>query len=306
MSGNNDFSRNYIIITPCKNEEKNLPYLIESIKSQIIRPVAWVFIDDGSSDTTPLILKEASENNNWIRIIRMEEKNKRDLGLHLAKISKIAFDFAIEYCKKKKIEYNYLGNIDADLTIENTFYKNLIIEFEKDQNLGLASGGIRLTIGDKVVHVKGLPEDEPSGGDMLIRRKCFEDCGGIPQSYAYDTVLKAKARLNGWKTKRFEDNIATEARDVGNAESYSKGFFHMGKSSYYLNFHPVHIFARGILKSFRKPYYGGIIFIVGYLYSLVKRDRQIEDDNIKKYFWNKWKKVYKHRLSSRVIHEAIE
>ena len=306
MSGNNNLPRNYIIITPCKNEENNLPNLIESIMSQTIRPVLWIIVDDGSNDNTPLILKEASEKTNWMKIIRRDEYFKRDLGLHLADISRIAFDFAIEYCNTNRIEYNYLGNIDADLTLNNTFYENLMVEFENDPNLGIASGGIKLTIGDKIVYVRGLSENEPSGGDMLIRRECFEDCEGIPQSYAYDTVLKAKARLNEWKTKRFEENIATESRDVGNAEGYLKGYFHMGQSSYYLNLHPIHIFARGIMISLKRPYYGGFAYIAAYSYSLVKRDRQIEDDSIKNYFWNKWKKAYKHRLSSRVIHEAIE
>ena len=80
----------------------------------------------------------------------------------------------------------------------------------------------------------------------------------------------------------------------------------MGRSSYYLNLHPIHIFARGVKLSLRKPYYGGIIYIMSYLYNLIKRENQIEDDKIKKYFWNKWKKIYKQRILVKVRHEAVE
>ena len=306
MNGNIELLRNYILVTPCKNEQNNLPHLIQSIVSQDIKPVIWVIIDDGSDDNTPQIIKKATDQYDWIKTLELDKIEKRDLGLHLAEITQKGFEFAIDYCNDNTINYNYLGNIDGDLTLEHTFYRDIILEFEKDQKLGIASGGIRLTIGDKLVYVRGLPEDEPSGGDMLVRRKCFEDCNGVPQSYSYDTVLKAKARINQWKTKRFERVIATESRDVGNAEGYLKGFFQMGKSSYFINLHPIHVFAKGILNSLRRPFYGGIAYIAGYLYSFLKRNKQIEDNNIKKYFWNKWKKVYRKRLSKRVIHEVVK
>jgi len=306
LNGNVDLSKNYLLITPCKNEGDHLPDLIESIASQIIRPIIWIIIDDGSDDNTPQITKEAANKHNWIQILRLDESRKRDLGLHLANIMSKGFNYAIEYCNKNGLEYKYLGNVDGDLTIEHTFFLNLINEFEKNPALGIASGGTKFTINNEVVHVKGLSVDEPSGGHMLIRRKCFEDCAGIPQSYAYDSVLKAKARLGGWTNKRFEDNLATEARDVNSAEGYFKGFLHLGKSHYYLNFHPTHIFASGVLKSFRKPYYGGIIYISSYLFNFLKREGQIEDDVIKDYYWNKWKRIYKNRLTSRVTYEVIK
>ena len=104
-------SMNYILITPCKNEGENLPKLIQSIVLQTIKPVIWVIIDDASTDNTPQITKEATEKNDWIKILRYEEATKRDLGLHLAKIMRNGFDMAIDHCKKKDIEYKiqYLG-----------------------------------------------------------------------------------------------------------------------------------------------------------------------------------------------------
>jgi len=41
-----------------------------------------------------------------------------------------------------------------------------------------------------------------------------KDCGGFPVSYAMDCVLKAKARLRGWKTRRFEESVATQMKLV--------------------------------------------------------------------------------------------
>lgn len=289
-------NRRYIVVTPCRNEEQNLPNLVLSITVQTLRPALWVIVDDGSTDSTPDIVEEAEEKYDWIKGIRFDS-SERDLGLHLASIIKKGFEFAIEYCAKNGIEYGYLANVDGDLTLERTFFENILKEFEKDPELGIAGGGTNHIIGDKLIHAK-LREDEPSGGHMLIRKDCFEDCGGIPISYAMDSVLKAKARLRGWKTKRFEENIATEIRDVGSAEGYWNGYFHAGKSDYYLNYNPIHSVIKSIY-TFKRPWYSRFAYLAGYLSGVTRREKQIDDEEIKRYFRNKWKSIYKQRLFGR-------
>ena len=280
-------SRNYIVVTPCKNEGENLPDLITSVVAQTIRPILWVIVDDGSTDDTPRITRAAAEKHGWIHILRLDEGD-RDLGLHYADVVKTGFDHAISYCEDNGLEYSYLGNLDGDLTLPPTFYENLMVEFKRDPELGVASGGTEHIIGDQIKYAK-VSVNEPSGGHMLMRRECFEECGGIPLSYSIDSVLKAKARIRGWKTRRFEENVATEIRDVHAAEGYWNGFMHKGESSYCLNINPFHSVARAIIYSFRKPYYIGIAYLVGYLGSIVSRKKRIEDPEIRRYFWNKWK-----------------
>ncbi len=246
-----DASRSYIVVTPCKNEGENLPDLIESMVAQTIRPVIWVIVDDGSTDDTQNIIEDAMKAHGWIQSIRLDSE-VRDLGLHLAGIIKKGFSYAVSYCRGHEIGCDYLGNLDGDLTLPPTFYENLMREFEKDSTLGVASGGTEHIIGDHIVHAK-VSVSEPSGGHMLIRRKCFDEIGGIPLSYAVDSVIKAKARIRGWNTKRFEENVATEIRDVHAAEGYWKGFVHKGEASHYLNSNPIHVMARVVMYSLRKP-----------------------------------------------------
>ena len=287
MNVEGDISRRYIVITPCKNEGVNLPDLIESMVAQTVRPVVWVIVDDGSSDDTPNIIESAMKTQDWIQSIRLDSA-VRDLGLHLAGVVKKGFDYAISYGKENELEYDYLGNLDGDLTLPPTFYENLMVEFEKDHRLGIASGGTKHIIGDRVRYAN-LSVNEPSGGHMLIRKECFKECGGIPLSYSIDSVLKARARIRGWKTRRFEANVATEIRDVHAAEGYWKGFMYSGRSSYYLNINPLHVIARIVMYSFRKPYYIGIAYLTGYLSSVIRRRERINDSELRKYYWNKWK-----------------
>jgi len=45
-------SENYLIVTPCKNEEKFIPSLAKSIIDQTIKPKLWFIYEDGSTDST--------------------------------------------------------------------------------------------------------------------------------------------------------------------------------------------------------------------------------------------------------------
>ena len=287
MNGEITYFKNYILVTSCKNEENNLPYLIDSIASQTITPILWVVIDDGSTDNTSQIISKSSEKYDWIQYIK-GDSNKRDLGLHLSTVLNEGFKHAVSYCNENDCVYNYLGNVDGDLTFEKTFFENLMNEFEKNLQLGVASGGTNHIIGDQIRHAK-VSVNEPSGGHMLIRKECFEEIGGFPISYAADSVIKAKARLRGWLTRRFEENIATEIRDVGSAEGYWRGYHHRGAASYYLNLNPIHVLVRVIKFTFTKPYYGGIAYLLSYIDCVLSIDEQIADKEVRQYFWNKWK-----------------
>ena len=229
--------------------------------------------------------------HNWIYILQFENVT-RDLGLHLSEVMKKGFEYAINLCEKNGFNYNYLGNVDGDLILPPTFFENIICEFEKNPRIGVASGGTDNIIGEKIVRAK-LSNDEPSGGHMLIRRKCFEEFGEFPISYALDSVIKAKARIRNWQTKRFENNIAIEVRDVSSAEGYWNGYLHGGNSAYYLNVNPLHVIVKSIKYVFKKPYYLWIAYLYGYFTGFIKHKRQIDDIEVRNYFWNKWKEFLK-------------
>lgn len=277
----------YLLITACKNEADNLPELCNSITCQQILPVLWVIVNDGSTDNTSQILNSYADRFSWIKVLN-NESSPRDVGLHLSEILRSAFEYGISYCKKNNINYNFLCNVDGDIILPCGFFANLMSEFKKDSSLGIASGGTTHRVNGKLVHAK-VSVNEPSGGHMAIKKECYVQVGGYPVSYSSDSVLKAKARLKGWTTKRFEENMALEVRDVYSAEGFWKGALFSGKSNYFLNFNPVHALLKSI-KYFKKPpHYIGFAYLLGYFGSFVNRDAQISDDEVRDYFWSKWR-----------------
>lgn len=286
--------RQYILVTPAKDEGENLPNLIRSVVEQTIKPVLWVIVDDGSTDNSSLIIEDATNSYGWIKSIRLKE-SPRDLTVHVAYVIKTGLDFAIAYCKEHRILYNYIGFLDADMIIlDKDFFKKILAEFEKDLILGIASGSIQVIDNGKVKEERRR-EDTASGGEMICRKECFEDIGGLLLSHAWETALCIKAKLRGWEIKRFQDIKIIQTRRTSSAEGLWKGFVIKGKSEHYLNYNPFIVVVKGLKYCFTRPHYAGLAYLYGYFKALLHRKEQTNDVEIRKYFyWYKPREIYQY------------
>jgi len=273
----------YILITPVKNEEKSLYTLIESVALQSIKPALWVIVDDGSTDETPIIIKETELRYDWINSIHLDE-SIRDLGIHYADICRKGFDFGIRYCKINSIQYEYIGLLDADMVLYADYFNRLIKEFAINSKLCIASGGIYY-IDNKFNEIweKGR-DDLPRGGARIWKRKCFEETGGYLLTYSPDSVSNVKAKLMGWETKQFKEIKAIQTRMTSSAEGFWRGYEVKGVSSYFVNTNSLLVMLKGINYLFKKPYYIGIAYLWGYIKSLIRREKHIDDEEIRHYY----------------------
>ena len=300
---NGFFQERYILITPCKNEGKNLPNLFRSMIVQSIKPVLWVIVDDGSTDRTEEIIAEAGKNYGWIKGIYSRENEDYDVGTHLAVVCNMGFEFAKDYCSEDSIKYEYIGLIDADNIPEVDYFKKLIGEFKNNAKLGIASGNSAYVDREKIndisrdenadifeiykkyiTEIQTGREDLPMGSARMWRRECFEETGGsYPIAKAPDNVANAKAKLRGWDTKRFRDIMVIERRGQSKRGLWT-GYNQVGESNYYRGF----AFHIAILKalnySLKSPYYLGIAYLWGYIKSFIYRKERINDDEILKYY----------------------
>jgi glycosyltransferase involved in cell wall biosynthesis len=281
--------RDYILVTPCKNEEKSLPKLAESVVSQTIKPKIWVIVDDGSTDKTPDILKDLTSKHRWIQNIRLNEK-PRDLGIHLAEVYRTGFSNATDYCMERNIHYSYIGSIDADIIIEADYFESLIREFEKSSNLGICSGHVGNIVNNKVIWSE-FRKDLPSGGARLWRKECFVDTGGYLRTCSPDSVSNVKAMIRGWDIRQFEDIKMISTRAYASAEGQWKGYKKIGANNYFIGYTPLHVLLKGIKMLYNSEGYSkngvGLAYISGYFSEYIKRKPRIDDSEVIDYFKNK-------------------
>jgi len=274
----------YILVTPAKNEQESLPSVAESVLKQSILPQLWIIVDDGSVDETPRIIIELTKKHPWIHTIRLPPR-PRDITFHYAFVCKQGFDYALHYCIEKQIPFGYIGLLDADTRLTDTYFEHLISAFERDPRLGIASGGIYYESDGKLQWINDLEKD-PVGTGRLWRRECFSDSGGYTVEPSPDSISNIKAILHGWKIQSFREIIAVQTRPTSGAEGVWKGYIINGKNAYYLNKHPLLVFLNFIDFSRQKPHYIGIAYVYGYLRGIIRRDKKIDDEEIKEYYWN--------------------
>jgi Glycosyltransferases, probably involved in cell wall biogenesis len=301
-------NRQYIVVTPCRNEEKNLPNLVQSIAAQTIKPALWVIVDDGSTDKTGEIIAEAEKRYEWIKGVHLRER-KEYMGAHLAYVCNKGFGFARAYCNERGRPYAYIALVDADNILEVNYFEKLIEEFEKDEQLGIASGNStfadieiilddlrarnqNVTVTDKefwqlwddsFAQIKHSRVDLPMGSARLWRRACFEETGGYLPVSLPDSVSNAKAKMKGWKTKRFM-NIKIIERQGLIKQGLWDGYKEKGESLFFLGQPLYFAVLRAFNLSLKKPYYTGMAYLYGYIKSLVLRNERVNDDEIRKYF----------------------
>jgi len=292
-------TRNYILITPAKNEDKSIGLCIQSVVTQTITPNLWIIIDDGSIDNTFEIIQDAKNKHYWIECIQLND-SIRDITIHISEVIKTGFDYAIDYSKKHNLKYDYIAFLDADMIIQDkNFFEKLIEKFEGDNHLGIASGDIQIQENSNNSWPEKRRNDTVSGGEMMCRREFLNDIDDvIPLSFAWESVLRVQAIQKGWKAKRFNDIQVIQTRQTGSAEGIKKGFYIKGQTAYYLNLNPLIVIAKGISYSLDRPHNIGIVYLYGYFSSLIQRKEQIKDKSIRRYFYlTKIREIFEYHFN---------
>lgn len=300
---------NYIVVTPCKNEELNIPHLIKSVVNQTIRPVLWVIVDDGSTDKTSEMVSQIEQDCNWVKGIFLEQ-NKEYLGTHIAHVYNKGFSFAKDYFYNKKIDWEYMAVLDADTIPEPSYFEKLIQQFENDITLGIASGNtcentenlfdpLRNDIKNVDVinphfwetYPFSLKEEEfridlPMGSARMWRRKCFEETGGGYEPInGPDGVSTVKAKIKGWQTRRFKNILLIERKGLS-AMGYWYGYKDRGFTNYFLGLPSSMVIMKAINYSFKKPYYIGIAYMYGYTKCLISGKKRLQNAEVRQYYHN--------------------
>jgi poly-beta-1,6-N-acetyl-D-glucosamine synthase len=98
----------YVLITPARNEADFIEKTIESVVRQTVLPRKWVIVSDGSTDDTERIVGKYLAAHPWMELIRRPPRETRHFA---AKVE--AFNAGYE--RVKDLDYEIIGNIDADV-----------------------------------------------------------------------------------------------------------------------------------------------------------------------------------------------
>ena len=205
----------YACITPVKDEALYIRHTLESMTKQRLLPMAWIIVDDGSSDDSAEIISEYASAHPWIRLVTIEKGSPRQTGS--AEI--YAFNYGLTFLKN--IRYDFIVKLDADVSFEEDYFSRLISKFISNPRMGIASG-IYLERHQGRWQPIRMPGYHAAGASKVIRSECFRDIGGFMPTRGWDTVDEIKALYQEWETGHFIDLPFYHLK----AEGSGMGFLH--------------------------------------------------------------------------------
>jgi glycosyltransferase involved in cell wall biosynthesis len=257
----------YVLITPARDEAKFIERTINSVVAQTVRPIKWVIVSDGSTDGTDAIVSKHAAQNPWIELVRLPERRERHFA---GKVDA----FNTGYARVRALEYEVIGNSDADISFDKDYCSFLLGKLAEDPALGLV--GTPFSDGSfRPYDYRLVGLEHVSGAFQLFRRQCFEDIGGyVPvRGGGVDLIAAITARMKGWKTRTFLDEVYVHHRTMGGAQHGRLiASLKLGMKDYALGGHPLWEFLRVIYQMRKKPVVlSGLFLGAGYLWVLVRR-----------------------------------
>ena len=256
----------YVIITPAHNEQDYIIYAIQSILCQTIKPIQWIIVNDGSTDKTKEIIESHIVKYDFMKLINL----KRDGGHNFGNK---AIAFMKGYAEICNIDYDYIGNLDADIMLDPDYYKMIIEKYNEDIGLGIAGGIVYTKIGNGYF-TSDKTADSVGGAVQLFRRPCFDAVGGyVPLQYGgIDAAAEIKAKMLGWKVRKYLEHKVFEQRRTGSAGvSLLESRVSEGKRFYSLGYDSFFYFIRCIYRLRDRPFIiGSIAAFCGFMGSIIR------------------------------------
>jgi hypothetical protein len=259
----------YVLITPARNEAQFIGGTLDAVVAQSVLPEKWVIVSDGSTDGTDDIVRPYLEKYPWIELVRRPEDSERSFA---AKVH----SFNAGYEKLKGVQYDVIGNLDADITFEPNYFEFLLSKFAANPQLGVA--GTPFVEGKQSYDFRYTAIEHVSGACQMFRRECFEQIGGYMKvkGGGIDWIAVTTARMKGWLTRSFVEMSCHHHRPMGTASAGKlKANFRLGGQDYYLGGHPAWQLFRSVYQSARPPLVvGGAALLAGYCWAWISGVRR--------------------------------
>jgi len=175
----------------------------------------------------------------------------------------------------KDLDYDIIGNLDSDVSLDADHFEFLMNRFREDSRLGVAGTVFREEGGYNSGTDSLEGQFYVSGQCQMFRRECFKEIGGYFANKAggIDWIAVTTARMIGWKTRSFREKSFFHHRHLGTAErSAFAASFSYGEKDYYLGGHPLWELFRVVFRMTKRPYLvEGLALGLGYGWAALRR-----------------------------------
>ena len=263
-------SGSYVLMTAAYNEEENIEKTIESVLLQTLLPTRWVIVSDGSVDRTNEIVRKYEKTHSFMRFLQVERVPGRSFGSKVRAL-RAGSDLL------KGATYDFIGNLDADVSVAPSYFEDLISRLVERPSLGLAAGFV-------VEEVEGEFRDRSQNrvysvphAAQLVRRECYETLGGyaVLEHGGEDWHAQTCAKMKGWEVEAFPELKIFHHRHTGEGDNVFRDRFRQGRLAYSLGSDPLFEIVKSLGRLTEKPFIiGSMTKLAGFGWSWICRDQR--------------------------------
>lgn len=274
--------RDYVVITPVRDEEAHLGALLEVMRAQTLRPRLWVIADDGSTDSTGAIARRAAAGEEWIAVADVSAPGGGPASARMAE-GAVPRAFNRALASVRVPPHDVIVKLDADVTFGADYFERLLDRFAEDPALGIAGGRCYEPRGNGL-RMEWTPDDHVRGATKAYRRECFRAIGGIEEVLGWDGIDQMRAHLAGWTSRTFDDLVLVHHRPNGSRGGVLRGRVRGGRCNYFLGYTPLFMLVRSVRRMADRPYViGGLALLWGYVLSFLQRRERYADAEVRRY-----------------------
>jgi poly-beta-1,6-N-acetyl-D-glucosamine synthase len=273
-------SSRYVLISPCRNEAAFMRQTLESVLAQVLRPVEWIIVDDGSTDATAKILAEYASQHEWVRVITRPDRGKRSVG------PGVIDAFYSGYAAISSTNYDFLCKLDLDLRLPPRYFAILIARMHANPRIATCSGKAYIEEHGRIVYERH-GDDTSLGMTKFYRRSCFEQIGGFVREVMWDGIDCHQCRMRGWIACSWDDPDLRfmHLRPMGSSQqSVYAGRMRHGSGQYFMGTGFLYMAASALGRLNQRPYIlGSLAMLWGWLKSALQRKPRFPDPEFRRF-----------------------
>ena len=268
----------YALVTAARDEAANLAALAPTVIGQTIQPAAWVIVDDGSKDDTPVIARELAERYPWIVV---EHTGRAEHGLREGRRQGRDLLALQQGLQALPQPVDLITKLDADVTLPSDYFERLVDAFRSDPDLGMATG-TRYELEDGQWQPRHLTATAVAAQCRTYRWTCWQQVQPLEPCLGWDGVDEARAVIAGWHTRVIPGLVFRHHRPMGQRDgSGLRARAAEGVAAYYMGYRPTYLLARVLWHARRDATALGMIW--GWATALVGRERRCPDPAVRAY-----------------------
>jgi glycosyltransferase involved in cell wall biosynthesis len=236
----------YAAVTPARNEAEHLLRLADCLARQRVRPVAWIVVDNGSTDNTRAVAEGIARLHDWVRVVSIEGAIGMVRGGPVIRAFKAGLEVLGELPE-------VVVKLDADISFGPDHFERLLAAFASDPTLGITSGSC-WEFEDGAWRQRFTTRGAPRGAVRAYRRECLVAVSPLEERMGWDGIDEVKANLRGWRTSTIVELPFHHHRQVGERDGSRRAAWEAeGTLAHYMGYRFGYLVARAVFRAVREP-----------------------------------------------------